>query len=191
MRANSGEALSSSVPSGWILFRKKRRKSVKSTTWSESARTPCQSDFIFAGGCNTISRHSAARSTTRITSRISVVSSAAPAMREFSTRRPISSSPEKSNRPPTRRNSRISAASFCWLSIQPRSVDGASAAIRSCPSGEDAYPRSNSRRASNSSTPTELCFSSPGIAFHRTGAEGRNGDGKFEKQEKSSTGSST
>ncbi len=80
--ASSGEALSSSVPSGWILLRKPRRNSVKSTIWFESARTPRQSDFMLAGGCRTISRHSAARSTTRITSRISVVSRAAPAMRD-------------------------------------------------------------------------------------------------------------
>ena len=99
---------------------------MKSTIWSESARTPRQSDLMLAGGCRTISRHSAARSTTRITSRISVVSRTAPAMRDFWTRAPISIRAEKSKRPPTRRNSRISLASSCWLSIQSRSVEGAS-----------------------------------------------------------------
>src|ERR1035437_5108935 len=182
MRANSGEALSSRVPSGWILFRNDRRNSVKSTIWSESARTPCQSDFIFAGGCSAISRHSAARSTTRITSRISVVSSAAPAIRDFSTSGAISERPEKSNRPPTRRNSRISLASSCWLSIQSRSVDGTSAAIRSCPRGEEAYPRRRSRKESNSSTRAELWISSLAIAIHGTGAERRHGDGKLERR---------
>ena len=52
-----------------------------------------------------------------------------------STSRSMSMSPEKSKRPPTRRNSRISLASDCWVSIQSRSVEGASAAMRSWPSG--------------------------------------------------------
>src|SRR5579864_4641673 len=115
---------------------------------------------MLAGGCNAISRHSAARSTTRTTSRISVVSRATPAMRDLSTSCPTSMRPEKSNRPPTRRNSRISLASSCWPVIQSRSIDGVRAVMRFCPRGEEAYPRRRSRRASNSSTRAEEWISS-------------------------------
>src|SRR5215469_15286425 len=108
-----------------------------------------------AGGLCEIWRHSAARSTTAITSRISVVSRAAPAMRDFSTSELISEREEKSNRPPTRRNSRISVASVCWRSIHAWSVAGARSAIRCLPRGDEAYPRRSSRRAWNSSTRAE------------------------------------
>ena len=70
------------------------------------------------GGWRTISRHSAPRSATSTTSRISVVSRAAPPMRDFSISFPTSGSPANSNRPPTRRYSRISVVSCCCVSIQ-------------------------------------------------------------------------
>src|SRR5215472_6114567 len=107
------------------------------------------------GGFCEIWRHSAARSTTAITSRISVVSRAAPAMRDFSTSDLISEREEKSKRPPTRRNSRISVARVCWRSIHAWSVEGARSAIRCLPRGDEAYPRRSSRRAWNSSTGAE------------------------------------
>ena len=52
----------------------------------------------------------------------------------------------------------------CWFSIQSRSVEGASAAMSSCPRGEEAYPRRSSRKESNSSTRAELWVSSLAIA---------------------------
>ncbi len=152
IRARSGEARSSRVPSGAILLRKERRNSVKSTTAEESCAAAVHSDFMAAGGLSAICRHSAARSTSRITSRISVVSRAAPAMRDSSRSVVMSSRAEKSKLPPARRNSRISVVSWCWVSIQAGSVVGARAEIRCWPSGEAAYPRSRSRSESNSSS---------------------------------------
>ena len=111
MAASAGEALSSRVPSGRILLRNPRRNSVKSAIPPERCRTAVQSCFIARGGFNAISRHSAARSTSRITSRISIVSRAAPEMRDFSSSSEMSANPENSKCPPTRRNSRISAVS--------------------------------------------------------------------------------
>src|ERR1700674_846140 len=127
---------------------------------------------MLSGGCNAISRHSAARSTTSRTSRISAVSSTAPTMRDFFTGFEMSSKPENSKRPPTRRNSRISAVKSCCSEIQAESVEGTSAAILALPSGEGAYPRSSSRRASNSSTRAELWMSGSGIRIYVTGRVG-------------------
>src|ERR1700689_3110923 len=53
------------------------------------------------GEAGEISRHSAARSTTSMTSRISVVSRIAPRMRDFATSWAVGSNPENSKRPPT------------------------------------------------------------------------------------------
>src|SRR6266699_3838441 len=64
MRANSGDARSSSVPSGRILLRKARRKSVKSTMPVEICATAFHSSVMAEGGFSAISRHSAARPTT-------------------------------------------------------------------------------------------------------------------------------
>src|SRR5689334_3179368 len=90
-------------------------------------------------------------------------------MRDFSSREVISTNAEKSKRPPTRRNSRISLARACWLSIQTRSAEGASAAMRPWPSGEEAYPRKRWRSDSNSSTPAELWAKAEDIAIYVTG----------------------
>ena len=152
MRASSGEARSSSVPSGRILLRNERRNSVKSTMDADREATAVQSAFMAAGGLRAISRHSAARSTTNTTSRISVVSRAAPAIRALSTRRLRSRRPEKSNPPPTRRNSRISVVSCCCVSIHARLVEGVNAPTCACPRGEEQYARSISRSDSNSRT---------------------------------------
>ena len=128
---------------------------MKSGMFSESVRIWRHSVRMLAGGCKAISRHSAARSTSSKTSRMSVVSSTAPLMRDFSTNCATSSRPEKSKRPPTRRNSRTSSVKACCCSIHSASIDGARAANLACPKGEDAYPLSSSRRASNSSTRAE------------------------------------
>src|SRR6202043_2106147 len=79
------------------------------------------------------------------------------------------SNPEKSKRPPTRRNSRTSAVNSCCSVIQSESVEGLRATIFAWPSGEAAYARSNSRRASNSSTRAELWMSGEDIEVYVTG----------------------
>ena len=164
MRARSGEAWSLRVPSGWILLRKWRKNSLKSRIPRDRESTWRHSERMAAGGSREISRHWAARSTTRITSRISVVCKATPAMRAFSTSGPMPDRPKKSKCPPTRRNSRISVARFCSVSIQLRSVEGANPATRDWPSGEEQYAPRSSRRASNSRTRAELSRSLPGMA---------------------------
>src|SRR3954469_21201224 len=60
MFANCGDALSSSVPSGRILFWSPRSRSAKSAMPEESSRTAAQLLFIPCGGLNAISLHSAA-----------------------------------------------------------------------------------------------------------------------------------
>ena len=89
------------------------------------------------GRMREICRHSEARSTMSRTSRISVVSRAAPAMRDLSSNTAMSIRAENSKRPPTRRNSRISVVRWCCSPIQSRSVVGASAARRCAPSGDE------------------------------------------------------
>ena len=89
---------------------------MKSDTASESAAT--SPPFVTSCSPEDAGRSRATRRRGRrreIMSRISVVSSAAPAMRDFSTRLRTSSRPENSKRPPTRRNSRIFAGQFLLL----------------------------------------------------------------------------
>ena len=112
---------------------------MKSGMTSESVRMCRQSVRMLAGGCKAISRHSAARSTSSTTSRISVVSRTAPPMRDFSTNFVTSSRPEKSKRPPARRNSRTSPVNSCCSLIQAESSDGARDSILAWPRGEEAY----------------------------------------------------
>jgi hypothetical protein len=102
-------------------------------------------------------RHSAARSATRIMSRISVVSEPAPADARFLHQRSTSGRPANSKRPPTRRYSRISVVSCLLVSIHARSSEGSNSAMRRRPSGDEAYPASNSRRVSNSSSRELVC----------------------------------
>ena len=150
--ASAGDARSSRVPSGRILLRKNRTSSVKSATSAESAATAGQPARMSEGGCSAICSHSSERSTTSSRSRISRVSSAAPSMRDLSSKRQTSSKPVKSKRAPVRRYSRISWVSCCWPSIHCRSDEAASCSTRACPSGDAAYPRTSWRSVSNSST---------------------------------------
>jgi len=150
MLANCGEARSSSLPSGKILPRIAFSSGEKSAIPDESSWTADQSPLIPCGGWNAISRHSAPRSITVITLQISSAPRTTPEMRDCSRIFETSSSPEKLKVPPARRNSRISAVSSCCDRIHAKSGDGARACTRARPKSDAAYPRTSSRKRSNS-----------------------------------------
>src|SRR5262249_32760181 len=86
---------------------------------------------------------------------------------------------------PTRRNSRISLVNCCCCSIHARSSEGASAAMRPPPNGEDVYPRNNSRNDSNSSTPALVWIRGMAYRANVTGrkrSRGQAGWGKMGEQ---------
>ena len=113
---------------------------MKSAMPHESCATAFHSTLMAAGGLSAISRHSAARSTTSTTSRISVVSSAAPAIRDFSTSLVTSSKPEKSKRP-AHAAELADFPSELLLILDPFAVSRrCEVAISPCPRGEEAYP---------------------------------------------------
>jgi len=85
---------------------------------AESAETALHGVCIAAGGISAIWPHSAARSTTRMMSRISMARARA-GNADFSSSVQRPNRPENSKRPPTRRNSRISPVSSCCCSMLP------------------------------------------------------------------------
>src|SRR5690242_2963683 len=103
-------------------------------------------------------------------------------MRDFARSELMSVRAEKSKRPPTRRNSRISEARVCWRWIQSGSVDGARDSTRALPRGEDANPRRSSRRESNSRTRAEVWSRAEDITSYVTGEISAQAAGRIRRR---------